>query len=97
MDMGWEGVLKLAAITTAKVGQETSTMMGILVEEEEVKIRISTVVVAPSVTAITKAKVRVTVSEVEVTTTTRATVGDEHSIAQKPMWARWSKCNLTLS
>jgi hypothetical protein len=86
MDMVVDGALRLAAITTGKVGEKTSTMMGILVEEEKVKTHIRTAV-AHSAIAITKAKAaraRVMVSEVEVTTT-RAMVGDEHSIA-KPTW-----------
>lgn len=80
MDMVVDGALRLAGITMGKVGEETSTMMGILVEEEKVKTQIRTAV-AHSAIAITKAKARVMVSEVEATTT-RAMVGDEHSIAK---------------
>jgi hypothetical protein len=93
MDTVVDGALRLAAITMGKVGEETSTMMGILVEEEKVKTHITAV--AHSVIAITKAKARVMISEVEVTTT-RAMVGDEHSIT-KPYVTRERAGDLTRS
>jgi hypothetical protein len=82
MGTGAEEDLKVAVIITAKIGEETSTTMGILVKEEEVKIHIK-MVVALSTTATTKVKVRVMVNEVEATTTTtRATAGDEHNMSK---------------
>lgn len=68
--------VNMAAMPMVRMAEETSTMMAILVEEEEAKIN-TRIVVAPSAIATIKVKVKGMAAGVEATTTTtKATAED---------------------
>ena len=74
---GEEGLkVNMVAMPMVRMAEETSTMMAILVEEEEAKIN-TRIVVAPSAIATIKVKVKGMAAGVEATTTTtKATAED---------------------